>query len=437
MKYLTVIYFDTFARFFHAIEDEVKDTDPNAEFLHLSIFPSGWAYLKTRRRKTRLLPLELLKPNTTHIDVSVADLRTISNYHAVVGAHSGRANDAALRRRSQRYVDTIARIIDNFRPDVVLLSGDTRIACEAMRYHLKASHFPGPVFYFEQGPNGTTMLDRQGVNANASFRFLAAELTGQGYEPEAARKLAKYKRNPIYRATDYAVIALLRVFGKLPPEWDTMRLGSYPEYGYAELTTAPILEAPVPGEVLVALQVPDDANNIHHNPLKLNDHGLLQWVLTATESLGWRVRVREHPLYKRKYSAELYDLLGATDRAILSAQSLADDLSAANAVVTINSTTGLDAYLQSKPVVVLGNAYYDHLPGIRRAADQQQLTDALDVAAAKGGFADSDLDPRKVFAELKARYLLPGHYQDADLTTPALIARELVAAGEAAARDDR
>ncbi|PTT49108.1 capsular biosynthesis protein, partial [Stenotrophomonas sp. HMWF022] len=55
MKYLTVVYYDTFARFFSAMEDEVRLRDSEAEFLHLALFPSAYLYLALERKSVRLL----------------------------------------------------------------------------------------------------------------------------------------------------------------------------------------------------------------------------------------------------------------------------------------------------------------------------------------------------------------------------------------------
>lgn len=61
MKYLTVVYYDTFARFFSAIEDEVRTRDSEAEFLHLALFPSAYLYMLSEKRTVRLLPWEATK----------------------------------------------------------------------------------------------------------------------------------------------------------------------------------------------------------------------------------------------------------------------------------------------------------------------------------------------------------------------------------------
>lgn len=423
MRYLSVIYYDTFARFFCAIEDAVKVKDPDAEFLHLAIFPSGWIYMKTHGRNVRLLPWQIRKREKDDDSLSVGEeeLDVVARYHAVTGERYGQGYQAVLRRRAQKYISTMGRFIKTFRPDAVLFSGDTRIACESLRFYLDRSGYTGKRYFFEQGPNGTTIFDTRGVNAHCSFREAAADLTGVGYTPERIVRSNRFKRNPIYRGSDYALISMLRPLGAVPPEWDTMSLEKYPESDYQQCVEKgrQNIKSGVK-EILVALQVPDDANNIHHNPLGLGDVELVQMVISAVDGLPYPVRVREHPLYKRRYSHDMYELLRNSDSAMLSDVSLADDLSNAAVVVTVNSMTGLDAYLRKLPTVVLGNAFYDHLPGITRATDVSSLHASIEDLSSGG--LDNLLmgrDPSEIFAEMRGRYFIPGHYLDDSLEIPA------------------
>ncbi|SFE23847.1 capsular polysaccharide export protein [Marinobacter sp. DSM 26671] len=427
MKYLSIIYYDTFARFFCAIEDAVKERDSAAEFLHLAIFPSGWLYMKVKGRNVRLLPLEVRKPYVAEREVGDADLDKIAHYHAVTGARFGSGYKHSLRKRARNYLGTMERILGEFRPDAVLFSGDTRIACEALQYHLDQVGYEGKRFYFEQGPNGTTIFDRRGVNANCSFRRAAANLTGEGYDPETAAKQLKFKKNPMFRGSDYVAIGILRLFGRLPPEWDTMPLRKLSEADYSNCIAHGRRNARSDStEILVALQVPDDANNIHHNPMELRDIDLVTWVLRASSRLGSRVRVREHPLYRRRYSAEMYKLLSSNDRVALSDSDLSEDLADASVVVTVNSMTGLDAYIRKIPVILLGNAFYDHLPGVERAQTEACLEKSL-TDLTKHGLASrlGGRSPSSIFAEMRAKYFIDGHYLDAELSAPQTIAKIL------------
>lgn len=428
MKYLTVVYYDTFARFFSAMEDEVRLRDSEAEFLHLALFPSAYLYLALERKSVRLLPWEATKASSACASVEDVELDRIGAYHSYILSGGGSQADARVRQRAAKYVNAVSEILREFRPDRVIMSGDTRIACEALSFCLARDWPDVPKFHFEQGPGGTTILDPRGVNANCSFRYDIAALTGEGYSAEAPQKRDRFKRNPVFRALDHVLTRSLGVISRLPVEWATLPMPRYPEPRYAACLESAKPTGTVDGPcVLVALQVPDDANNIHHNPLGLGDAQFVELVVRAVRQRGGRVLVREHPLYRRKYSAGLYDFISATPEVGLSSAELKEDLSVAAVVVTVNSMTGFDAYMSNVPSILLGRAFYDHLPGIVRVDREQGLVDAIDSVQGK---TISELtggrDPKMIFAEVKARHLIEGHWLDADLVAPAVIADKVV-----------
>lgn len=439
MKYLTVVYYDTFARFFSAIEDEVKARDGEAEFLHLALFPSAYLYLVSERRSVRLLPWEAKKARPGSAALGDAELDRIGAYHAYILSAAGKHDTGRVRRRASRYVSAISKILSEFRPDCVIMSGDTRIACESLLFCLARDWPDVPKFHFEQGPGGTTILDQSGVNANCSFRFAAAELTGDDYSAEAPAKRARFKRNPVFRAVDHLLTKSLHAVSHLPVEWEVLPMPRCSEQRYgACLEVMPTGDAAHGPCVLVALQVPDDANNIHHNPLGLGDAQLVELVVRAVQQLGGRVVVREHPLYRRKYSAELYELISCTPDTVLSDAQLKDDLTAATVVVTVNSMTGFDAYMSNVPAILLGRAFFDHLPGIVRVEEDRELAAAI---ASVQGKSVTDLtggrDPQAIFAEMRERHFIDGHWLDAELVAPAQIADIAVKSSRHVACEDR
>jgi|GEM_PF-904568 len=438
MKYLTVVYYDTFARFFSAIEDEVKARDGEAEFLHLALFPSAYLYLVSEGRSVRLLPWEATKARPGQAALDDAELDRIGAYHAYIISAAGKRDSGRVRGRASKYVNAISKILSEFRPDCVIMSGDTRIACESLLFCLARDWPEVPKFHFEQGPGGTTILDQSGVNANCSFRFEVAELNGEGYSAEAPAKRARFKRNPVFRAVDHLLSRSLHAMSRLPVEWEVLPMPRCSEQRYgACLEVTPTRDVAHGRNVLVALQVPDDANNIHHNPLGLGDAQLVELVVRAVRQLGGRVVVREHPLYRRKYSAELYELISSTPEAVLSDAQLKDDLAVATVVVTVNSMTGFDAYMSNVPAILLGRAFFDHLPGIVRVEGDAGLAAAI---ASVQGKSVTDLiggrNPQAIFAQMRERHFIDGHWLDAELVAPAQIANTVVRSSRHFARED-
>lgn len=428
MKYLTVVYYDTFARFFSSIEDEVKARDSEAEFLHLALFPSAYLYLASEGKLVRLLPWEATKVGSVGSILEEGELDRIGAYHSYILSTSPGAGQARVRKRAAQYVETFSCILNDFRPDRVIMSGDTRIACEALTFCLERD-WPGVVkFHFEQGPGGTTILDPDGVNANCSFRGKVAELTGDGYSAGPAVRRNRFKRGPFLRAIDHVLCRFLGLISRLPVEWETLPMPKCSKQKYAACLEPIPNEAAIAGpRVLVALQVPDDANNIHHNPLGLNDADFVKMAVNAVRQLGGYVIVREHPLYRRKYSSELYHFISITAEVVLSNAELRDDLSIATLVITVNSMTGLDAYISNVPAILMGRAFYDHLRGVVRVDREADLVTAVDFVQGKS-VADlaGGRDPSAIFAQMKDLYLIEGHMLDDELVAPAYIADVVV-----------
>ncbi|MBA0445899.1 hypothetical protein [Stenotrophomonas maltophilia] len=424
MKYLTVVYYDTFARFFSAIEDEVRLRDGEAEFLHLALFPSAYLYLALERKAVRLLPWEATKASSAVASVEAAELDRIGAYHSYILSGAGKGADLRVRERAAKYVNAVSEILREFRPDRVIMSGDTRIACEALSFCLARDWPDVPKFHFEQGPGGTTILDSAGVNANCSFRYEVASLTGEGYSAEIPPRRRRFKRNPVFRGCDYLLSGVLKAVSRLPAEWETLPMPRCPEQRYAACMEEKHVDGTAEGpSVLVALQVPDDANNIHHNPLELGDAQFVEMVILAVRQLGGRVVVREHPLYRRKYSASLYELISTTSDVVLSGGELKDDLALAAVVITVNSTTGFDAYMAGVPSILLGRAFYDHLPGIVRVQTASDLEGAI-RSIQKRDAVDMffGCEPARIVAEMRERFLIDGHLLDAELVAPSSIA---------------
>ncbi|MCV5934553.1 hypothetical protein OFO87_31015, partial [Escherichia coli] len=70
-----------------------------------------------------------------------------------------------------------------------------------------------------------------------------------------------------------------------------------------------------------------------------------------------------HPLYKQLYESELYAYINEHSNIYFDySVRLADAMNVADVVVVNNSTVGLESIEIGKPVVVLGNAYYDQFP---------------------------------------------------------------------------
>lgn len=130
------------------------------------------------------------------------------------------------------------------------------------------------------------------------------------------------------------------------------------------------------------LHVPHDAALTVRSPAFLDQYALLDYI-SRVLPLGYKLAIKEHPAlvgaidYRRVSS-----LLRQNDNICVLSPELNNyrAMSAASAVVTINSKSGAEGLLLGKPVIVLGDAFYrpspfafslerlDALPDILRAA---------------------------------------------------------------------
>lgn len=94
----------------------------------------------------------------------------------------------------------------------------------------------------------------------------------------------------------------------------------------------------------------------------------------------WHVRIKEHPQSPIPFSHRIhaYD----NPRLVLdNATDVYDQLANANAVLTINSSVGLEAFFYNKPVITLGQAFYSFGDLTARATDTNDLCELFEGVA--------------------------------------------------------
>lgn len=106
--------------------------------------------------------------------------------------------------------------------------------------------------------------------------------------------------------------------------------------------------------------------------------------------LGWRVAIKEHPaLIGAIDPARTVDLLGRHDNLVLLSPAINNHrvLSAAEAVVTVNSKAGAEALLYGKPVFALGDSFYKNSPLVTRVRSLAELPALLEKPRGVAGEA--------------------------------------------------
>jgi capsular polysaccharide export protein len=167
--------------------------------------------------------------------------------------------------------------------------------------------------------------------------------------------------------------------------------------GRDALPDAPFLFCP--------LQVPDDSQVTLFGGWTGGMAGFLAALQEAALRLpdGWHLRLKEHPSAKTPLG-DLIAPLRAGGRVVLdNATDSFAQLAASRAVVTLNSSMGLQAVFHDRPIVVLGQAFWA-LPGVAsRVGDQV----ALNAAFANPGALTFDAGLRAAFMNWLDREYYP------------------------------
>lgn len=129
--------------------------------------------------------------------------------------------------------------------------------------------------------------------------------------------------------------------------------------------------------IFVPFQVPHDTQIVCYSPWINSMEMLYDEVITAVKKLNdpsLKVVFKEHPSWHKHYLS-LYD---KEDIGIFAnGNSTSELIEKAQAVVTINSTVGMESLLLKQRVITLGNACYNIEGLVLQAVNSQQLLDRL------------------------------------------------------------
>jgi capsular polysaccharide export protein len=100
---------------------------------------------------------------------------------------------------------------------------------------------------------------------------------------------------------------------------------------------------------------------------------------------GWHLRLKEHPSARVPLGSLLGPLVEGGRVVVDNATDSFAQMAAARAVVTLNSSMGLQAFFYERPVITLGRAFYA-LPGLVHPAGDQATLNALFADAPALGY---------------------------------------------------
>jgi len=437
MKILAIGYYDDFARFFLGIKKELLKFDDNIKFKYLSLYLSGFMYWFFRDKNSSWFSLKAwfsaLKNHSKYKQIVLSqneykniNLSKVVRYHTMLND----SKELKLKIQAISYIDIIENLFNQFSPDIIILSGNSRMSIEIL--NIKAKERNIKVLYFEQGPFGTTIIDEKGVNANASIRNQdiinhTKDLNNLSKKIQNffdRKKDSKFKRNPFYNSSDYIFQFATSKINLLPADIEMSKDKKIDKKLYSKVINKKSFnyERNMNKNIfLLVLQVPYDANMIYHSPFYRNHFDILSHVHKSLPENSILL-VREHPLYKRKYEQKLYEYVLEND-VYIDLLNLNTSIEKAHVVIVNNSTVGIEAISKLKRTVVLGDAYYDNNQVCLKLKKKEELVNVLKVSLMY------HMDKKIVLSFLERLffdYLIDGHYRDSKLLSVKEITKNII-----------
>ncbi|WP_407557631.1 hypothetical protein [Winogradskyella sp. 4-2091] len=428
MKVICLSTLDKFSRFYLDIERQLKAKNNSKISLKVySLYVSGFLYTFLRLKPSTWITAKawiLAKRKRKHYFkiISSQDHYKSIQFHKYYKFHTALSNKistTSLQLQTLAYIDIFDAQFTTEQPDYLITIGDSRLCIEIAIAVAKSKNIK--VFYIEQGPFNTTFFDDKGVNANISIRKKTITINTDytDYSDSYRTNTKKYKRSPIYRGLDIVLMTLFENTSLYPPDLKYSDLNSYKP----KASNINDKHTQHQNFVLLILQVPLDVNMINHSPNYKSHTEILKDVYTNLPNKV-KLIVREHPLYKNKYDSSLYQFINSNNIQIDNEMSLNTALDTAKIVLVNNSTVGIEAIFKYKPVVVLGNAFYDHKDLCFKVEDKKELSKLLEKAL--------NHEPNKLKIdtfknELFNTVLLQGAITDKNLKSSKTIANQLLA----------
>lgn len=365
MKIICIGYFDKNSRFFLDIKKQVKNRlNKKTKLRVYSIYFSGFLYTLFRFNFSCWLPIKawfLVQREKKYYLKALSNSNTYKTiiYDDYINFHLGLDNTIAkqhLQLQALAYIDIFEATFNNYKPDVLLTIGDSRLCFEMAIAIAKSKKIK--VYYLEQGPFNTTFFDDKGVNNNlsAATNFYCDNTIKNDTKCfQLNQKTIKYNRSYLYRGLDILLKFIFENTYLYPPDIKKTDIYSYKKKSAVQKASFKSSK----NELLLILQIPADVNMIYHSPYFKTHLEIIAYTYNNLPE-GFNLVIREHPLYVNKYDKKIYDFVKQHNINIENNIPLVKALTKSSCVVVNNSTVGIEAIVRNKPVIVLGNAFYDN-----------------------------------------------------------------------------
>lgn len=378
MKILVSIgFYSDFTRLFVELADSLKRNDEFKIVKHYATHPSGYiSSFSSNRIEVDFLPIKVRIKSIKRIDLSLDVLDWVGEYSVLTGTNKNTA-----RNISAKYANYFYNEFSKIKPDIVIISGDSRLQSRAACY--VAGKLGIKMFFFEQGPFNTTVFDKTGVNKNAAFVKFIPKISKLEYQKitskfdEILQYSPKKEVRTQFRAMDFLLQRILLMLG-FSEVREEKKLTSVIKRQIAKITKTHLLSNKAkiirtPADILIIGQVPSDANML----LNSKWDNFLQIIKYVEKKFpGKNISFREHPLYEGEYGKSLYKYIHQSEQITLSkVKNLTQDIQRSDIIVVVNSTTGLELILEhGRKVYCLGDAIYGHLDGVYGIDEETSFT---------------------------------------------------------------
>jgi len=368
MNILCIGYYDKHSRFFLGIKKQLQKETYNLNFKINSIHLSGFLYTFLRFQYSIWLPMKVwlraIKNKKKYITIiDSSDIyknicyKTLIKFHDNLNAKISKKN---LLIQTLSYIDFFEEYLNENEIDLILLIGDSRLCIEVCIALCKKSKIK--IYFIEQGPFNTTIFNDTGVNANIQINPNLNAIPSHETDVTIKKLLnssknKKYNRFFVYRGLDFLIMKIINNCYLFPP--DLKFTDVLPSFFKNSKNISPTKRDRNNKIYLLVLQVPMDVNMIYHSPNFKNHYEIVKSI-HENLPINAQLLIREHPIFRGKYEKELYEYLNDHNLAIDKNKNINASLKLADVVIVNNSTVGLQAITFQKPVVVLGNAYYDN-----------------------------------------------------------------------------
>jgi len=432
MNVISSIYFKDFARYFLFLESNFeKYFYESVNFTYVAMYPCASRYLRSNKSNyISAFNLRSCEQGSYKIGTDYDLAIRLASFNIKAMEMYGRNEKDSLVGRAISYLNFFDKIFLNKTFDLLISSGDSRLLPQVLIF--LAKKYNVPIVYFEQGPFGTTTFDEKGVNANSSFETTLYRLS-EVQEKRLNARIQRYKNGN----TENYWKTVNRPIGDRFFDWLTL-LYLYPPIPLRKLLPKDLQEGAsftgflqsllmrpnmhtiedvaaldkLPEKfILLILQVPVDAQMIEHSPNFVSFGKMISKIFESIPP-EYELIIREHPQYKGRYSSDVYTYMSENNISTANAVNLKELLKKSSVVVVNNSTVGVEAILEGKKVVTLGNSIYSHR-GITFDFDPDVSLGHLINKALR-----TELDHQKVDSflyYLLCCYLFDGHFQDKDL----------------------